>query len=419
MGSIALSSLFRPEAVDHQRQRLEGEVTLTRSMPLSIITGLLGAITLALGIWAALGHYSRTETVTGTLTPDGVLSKVYADKPGELVWLGVKDGDVVRQGQPIATINTEQDLEGGASPDDERLASVAEQSRLTSRELEYEKDRSSKEHDRLTHLISDLGAEKAQMTSQIDLQKQAVASTKQSFDALGELVSKGFETRTAYEQRRQAWLATSTQLQALIQQIAQLDERRSEAESNLAKLPSDHAGKVAELHSSLDQIDQRRIDIEGGRAFTITAPIEGRVTALQTTVGRSTNGRLPLLAIVPQGVALQATLYAPSRAIGMARVGQAVRLMYDAFPYQRFGTFNGRIVGISHSVLAPTEVDAPVKLEDPVYEVRVALDRQRIDAFGEALPLEPGMTLTADVILDRRSFLDWILEPIFAVRGRA
>ena len=116
---------------------------------------------------------------------------------------------------------------------------------------------------------------------------------------------------------------------------------------------------------------------------------------------------------------MQATLYAPSRAIGMARVGQPVRLMYDAFPYQRFGTFTGHIVRISHSVLAPDEVDAPVKLQDPVYEVRVALDRQRIDAFGEALALEPGMTLSADVILDRRSFLDWILKPIRAVQARS
>lgn len=413
------SLLFRPEALDHRRQRLEGEVTLTRSMPLSVITGLLTVITASIALWAVLGHYSRTETVTGSLTPEGALSKVYADKPGQLVWLGVNDGDLVRQGQPIATIRTEQDLEGGASPDTERLASVAEQTQLTARELGFENDRAGKERARLTRLIGDLGAERAQMISQIDLQKQAVASTRQSFDALTALVGKGFETRTEYEQRRQVWLAASTQLQALVQQIAQLDERRSEAEADLGKLPSDHAGKVADLHNSLDTLDQRRIDIQGARSFTITAPIAGRITAVQAMAGRSTDGRQPLLTIVPQGSVMQATLYAPSRAIGMARVGQPVRLMYDAFPYQRFGTFTGHIVRISHSVLAPDEVDAPVKLQDPVYEVHVALDRQRIDAFGEALALEPGMTLSADVILDRRSFLDWILEPIRAVRARS
>lgn len=413
------SLLFRPEALEHRRHRLEGEVTLTRSVPLSVITGLLTAITASILLWAVLGHYSRVETVNGSLAPEGVLSKVYADRPGQIVWLGVKDGDVVRQGQPVATIRTEQNLEGGASPDAERLASVAEQTKLTASELGYENERAAKERARLTRLIADLGAERAQMTSQIDLQRQAVASTRQSFDAMTPLVEKGFETRTEYEQRRQAWLAASTQLQALVQQIAQLDERRSAAEADLGKLPADHAGRVADLHNNLDTLDQRRIDIQGARSFTITAPIAGRVTSVQAMAGRSTDGRQPLFTIVPEGSVLQATLYAPSRAIGMARVGQPVRLMYDAFPYQRFGTFTGRIVRISHAVLAPEEVDAPVKLQDPVYEVHVALDRQRIDAFGEALPLQPGMTLTADVILDRRSFLDWILEPIRAVQARS
>lgn len=412
-------SLYRSEALESRRQRLEGDVLLTRSLPLWVMTGLLTAITVSISLWAVLGHYSRTETVAGSLVPEGVLSKVYAERPGQLVWLGVKDGDTVRQGQPIATIRTEQNLEDGASPDAERLASVAEQTRLTARELDFENDRAAKEHTRLVRLIRDLGSERAQMTSQIDLQKQAVASTRQSFDAMTVLVGQGFETRTEYEQRRQAWLAAATQLQSMIQQIAQLDERRSQAEADLAKLPSDHAGKVADLHSSIDQLDQRRIDIQGGHAFTITAPIAGRVTAVQAMAGRNADTRRPLLAIVPQGAAMQATLYAPSRAIGMARIGQPVRLMYDAFPYQRFGTFTGHIVEISHSVLAPDEVDAPVKLQDPVYELRVALDRQRIDAFGEALPLQPGMTLTADVILDRRSFLDWIMEPIRAVRARS
>lgn len=60
-----------------------------------------------------------------------------------------------------------------------------------------------------------------------------------------------------------------------------------------------------------------------------------------------------------------------------------------------------------------------MKLQDPVYEVHVALDQQTINAFGEALKLEPGMTLSADVILDRQSFLDWVLEPIRAVGGRS
>ena len=414
-----MSSLFRAEAVQYRKDRLEGDVLLTRSVPLWAVTGLLAVITLTLILWATLGHFSRTERVPGNLIPDGVLSKVFADHPGKIVWLGVKEGDVVRRGQPIATVRLEQSLTGGISPNDERLTSIAEQARLTQQELGYENEREGAERQRLARLVAELGQERSELQGQLDLQRSAVASTRRSFEALTSLVEKGFETRTNYEARRQAWLMASAQLQASIQQMSQLAERRSEAEADLAKLPEEHEGKLADLHNSLDELDQRRIDVEGARGFTITAPVSGRVTTVQAMPGRSSDGRLPLLSIVPQGARMQATLFAPSRAIGMARPGQVVRLMYDAFPYQRFGSFTGRISSISRAVLAPDEVDAPIKIQEPVYEVQVALDQQQVRAFGQAMPLQPGMTLNADIVLDRRSFLDWLLEPIRAMRARA
>jgi hypothetical protein len=46
---------------------------------------------------------------------------------------------------------------------------------------------------------------------------------------------------------------------------------------------------------------------------------------------------------------LQAEIYIPSRAIGFVKPGQEVRLLYDAFPYQRFGAYRGRVVAASSS----------------------------------------------------------------------
>ena len=92
--------------------------------------------------------------------------------------------------------------------------------------------------------------------------------------------------------------------------------------------------------------------------------------------------------------------------------------MYDAFPAERFGSFRGTIVQISRTILAPKEVDAAVEIREPVYSMRVALAQQAVTAFGESVPLQPGMTLRANIVLDRRTFFDWLLEPINAVRER-
>jgi hypothetical protein len=39
-------------------------------------------------------------------------------------------------------------------------------------------------------------------------------------------------------------------------------------------------------------------------------------------------------------------------------------------------------------------------------------------AFGREVPLQPDMTLRADIILEKRSLIEWLLEPLLSVRHR-
>ena len=92
--------------------------------------------------------------------------------------------------------------------------------------------------------------------------------------------------------------------------------------------------------------------------------------------------------------------------------------MCDAFPYQKFGPAWGEVREVSASVLTPAEVSAAVPVQEPVYRVVAALDAQSLRAFGAQVPLQPGMALTADVILEERSFAEWLFEPLLALRAR-
>ena len=58
------------------------------------------------------------------------------------------------------------------------------------------------------------------------------------------------------------------------------------------------------------------------------------------------------------------------------------------------------------------------KIEEPVYRIEVARSAQAVAAYGERMKLQPRMTLAASLVLDRRSFLDWALEPLDAVLRR-
>jgi membrane fusion protein len=115
---------------------------------------------------------------------------------------------------------------------------------------------------------------------------------------------------------------------------------------------------------------------------------------------------------------MEAEIFVPSRAIGFLAPGQEVRLRYDAFPYQRFGVGTGRIKSISSTVLRPDQIVATIRVEEPVYRVVVALDQDAIVAYGKRYRIRPGLALGADIVLDRRTFAEWLLDPIEALRGR-
>ena len=96
--------------------------------------------------------------------------------------------------------------------------------------------------------------------------------------------------------------------------------------------------------------------------------------------------------------------------------GQEVRILYDAFPYQHFGTYRGRIAHVSQAMLAGSDVAGPVTLPGPAYRAIVALERPDVDAYGKRVALQSDMLLRADIILERRTLVDWILDPLRSAR---
>ena len=98
------------------------------------------------------------------------------------------------------------------------------------------------------------------------------------------------------------------------------------------------------------------------------------------------------------------------------RVGQEVRLLYDAFPYQNFGAYTGRITELSNTVVTKADAAGPIVPEEPVYKAVAVLDRPDVDANGRKVPLQAGMLLQAKIILDRRSLARWILDPLLNKR---
>lgn len=178
---------------------------------------------------------------------------------------------------------------------------------------------------------------------------------------------------------------------------------------------------LAELQLAYGPADDRSgLDPQSGQStYVVTSPINGRVAALLPQPGQTLAAGGLVAIIVPQDSQLIAELYVPSRAAGFIREGQDVRLMYQAFPHQQFGAGTGRIVDMGGAILNPGDISSPgIPLAEPVFRTRVELTNDYVEAYGERIPLQPGMVLTADIVIDRRTLWEWLLDPLYAAGRR-
>jgi membrane fusion protein len=55
---------------------------------------------------------------------------------------------------------------------------------------------------------------------------------------------------------------------------------------------------------------------------------------------------------------------------------------------------------------------------EPMFRVKVKLASQTAQAYGLPQALQAGMQLEADVMLDTRTLFEWVLEPLYSLRGK-
>ncbi len=410
-------SLFRREATEAQRQRLYGEVVLVQPLGFSLLTGFLFAVLVAAAIFLATGSFARKERAVGYLVPDTGIVHVFAPRGGIVSEIRVSEGATVAAGDPLITVRTERVSTSGEALELAMLRQIQVQIDEITTQIALAGRRLPATRAALAARLEGLDAERRELAAQRRVQERLVAVARENLEAIADLSRRGLVAETEYKARQEQVLAYEQQVAALDQRLAVNRAERRQAQAALDQSPIEAEEHLSQLAAQRAALLLRKAELEGAHAVTLTAPVSGRVTALQAVVGARADGRL-LLAILPAGGVMQAQLYVPTRAIGFVAPGQEVRLAYDAFDYRRFGMQRGVVRAVSATILSPDEVPGPLRPSEPVYRVTVALERESVRAYGTEVPLQAGMTLSADIVLERRSLLAWLLDPLRSLGGR-
>jgi membrane fusion protein len=414
---VSKRALFRQEALDFQLQHKQwGHVALLQPPSTKLLTWLIAAAIALILLFVWFAQYARKETVAGYLVPSAGTAKIFVPQKGFVKQLHVREGEDVEEGQPLLTISTEQIATGGEDVNNTILDALTLQRDFIKRQITAEERRGTTERDRLNALIQGIGAEISHLESQTALQTERLKLSEGFVASAMQLTAKGAMTDLEFKRREQAVLEQKQNLSALHQQTAARRNQLTETRYTLEQLPVVLEDKLQSLRNDLSAVEQRIAEVNGRRAYVIRAPTAGRVATLQATEGQAADPRHLQLEIVPRDSSLQAELFFPTRAFGFVHPGQEIRILYDAFPYQKFGTYRGSIIKVSRTILTGNDTVGPISLKEPAYRVTAALERPDIDAYGQRIPLQPQMLLRADVILERRSLMSWLLDPLLSAR---
>jgi membrane fusion protein len=420
--------LFRLEAVDHARERLGGTVNNFGIKSWVLVT-FLGGVFLSAVVFISIARYSKKETVLGSVVPSEGVARLAPLRGGTVKAVLVKSGEAVTKGQPLFAISYDVTLEDGGTlggrinaATDIQTKSSADQSAL--RKLQIAEDQTA-----LRARKSGLLGEVKRLKSQYDLQAERVTLLENTVASSRTLYEQKYMSLVQLRQREDSLIQAKQSLLQIEQSMAQTEAEIEQIVSKITNLSLALSEADASLRLSRAQLDEKHLAELSTQGGYIVSPKDGLVTSLEVRAGDVVSGGQTLGMVVPhsghraQAQGLKKTqavhLWVPSRAVGFVERGTKVRLMFDAFPYQTFGVGTGRVTEVATAPVMPNELPIPIETREQMYKIVVALDRDDLTAYGRNWALVPGMRLTADLVLDERSLLDWLLDPLIAARKRA
>ncbi|GGB86491.1 HlyD family secretion protein [Pseudoduganella buxea] len=416
-------SLFRAEVLRAQQASWLGTVLVKPRALHWWFAGLAALTTVLVVAVLCLGSYTKRARVPGWLVPAQGMVRVFAPRAAVATGIFVQEGSVVTQGQQLATLSTEELSMALGETQAHVVRALAAQRDSLAAEGERNRELLRQQRATMAERIAALRREEQNMQREIGLQKSRVTMARQWEARLRELQKLGFVLEHQVREAAADVVEQAARHEGAERNLIALGRERAALEGEMRDIPVRQAAQEELVKRNIAATARELAETEARRALSIVAPQAGTVTAIHATPGATVTPGMPLLSIVPRGAILQAHLYAPSGAVGFVRAGQRVLLRYRAYPYQKFGHYRGVIRSVSRSAIEPADLPAPFATgaqgaaAETRYRIVVALDRQQVTAYGKAVPLQPGMQLDAEILLDRRKLYEWVLEPLFTLTG--
>lgn len=433
-------------ATDSRKRRLLAEaVWVEEELVPAFVRPLLllvAAVVFLFLLWAALTHITEVARAPGEVSPSGQVKVVQHLDGGSVAEILVAEKALVQKGQVLLKLDGAQaqaELHQGQARmatlrlRAERLAAFVEHRAprfagladaypdLVEHQMQVYKTQVSARASALAildHQVNQRSDRLAQLQKARTVAQEHLGLTGELATMREELASRKLVNRSVLLDTRRAKVSAEGEVARADSDVKmaeqELEESRSRRMDTENVLKRDALAELASVGAELAEVSEQlgRLQARADR-LVVRAPARGYVQDLKVqTVGQVVPPGGLMLQIVPDNVPLEAIVRIAPKDIGHVRAGQTVNLRVASFDYSRFGMAQGTLKQVSATSLVGED-------GRPYFRGWVALPNPYVGHEAGRYPLQPGMSVEAEILTGEKSVLAYLGKPLADLFSRS
>jgi membrane fusion protein len=404
--------LFRAIAVEAAAGTQIGEPLTTHWRGVALSTLIAFVLIVALVAFAATTEYSPVHRVPSYVDPRGGLVRLSAPISGHVRELAVEQGAWVRRGTLLAVLDSDPLREDGGSEHGALRRRLEDERATIDREMGAARQEADANQALIDRKLHGLRAERDALSAQIQASEELLTSLKAQSEQIATVAAKGYASKLQAAQKKDEATSQQSRVAELRTTLARVDLDIATTEAEHQVVAAKLQGLVENRRRSSGELERLIVQGDSDAEQAIRAPADGVVSTALIANGQSVAAGQPLFTIAPVDAPLIVRLLVPARAAASVKAGLGVKVVFRAYPQEKFGQFDARIETVSDMPSLPSEIEQMYALSEPVFIAAASLPRELRSPDGRLLKIKAGMLADALVPIERRTVLEWLFEPL-------
>ncbi|AKP33528.1 HlyD family secretion protein [Yersinia aleksiciae] len=416
--------MFRQEVFDYQKTKWTGKALLISGVPPWVVATVSLTIIIVFISAIMFGNYTRRINVSGEVTTLPRSINIFASQQGYITKTLVKVGDDVVKGQAIYQIDIGKVTDSGRVSQNNQQAIERQ---LTQVDSIIKKLQSNK-----TATLSNIQDKKKKYEAAYKQSSQLVKDSQENVESMRKIAEsyseyqrQGLITKEQVNNQTYSYYQQQSAFQGLYNQNMQEALQITNLDSEIITRSADFDNQISKYQLQYGDLQRQLAETVATGVLVINAPATGRIESLSVTTGQMVNMGDSLAQLVPgTDATYYLVLWLPNHALPYVTTGDRVNVRYDAFPFEKFGQFSGRIDTLSTVPASIQEMESynnaplrhPEMDTESYYKALIELDKVQFSHKGKTRHLAGGMKAQSTLFLEKRPLYQWMFSPFYDMK---